>query len=61
MVIASLTFSDRPQIDGIPIPISQISIEVYQAAPGGAYINGKLAPESFKVEHMKNLTTPVEE
>lgn len=61
MVIASLTFSDRPQIEGIPIPISQISIEVYQAAPGGAYINGKLAPESFKVEHMRNLSTPAEE
>ena len=61
MVIASLTFSDTPGIEGIPMPISQISIEVYRAAPGGAYINGKLAPESFTVEHMKNLTTPAEE
>lgn len=58
MVIASITFSDKAEIPGIPMPISQISIEVYQAAPGGAYINGKLAPETFKVEHMKNLTAP---
>ncbi len=61
MVIASITFSEKPEIQGIPMPISQISIEVYQAAPGGAYVNGKLAPESFTVEHMKNLTpTPAE-
>lgn len=58
MVIASITFSERPEIRGVPMPISQISIEVYQAVPGGAYINGKLAPESFTVEHMKNLTAP---
>jgi len=56
MVIAAITFSDKPEIQGVPMPISQISIEVYQAAPGGAYINGKLAPEAFEVEHMKNLT-----
>lgn len=58
MVIAAITFTERPEIQGIPMPISQISIEVYQAAPGGAYINGKLAPESFKVDHMKNLMAP---
>jgi hypothetical protein len=55
MIVASITFSDRPQIRGVPMPISQIGIEIYQAAPGGAYINGKLAPESFRVEHMRNL------
>lgn len=58
MVIASITFSEKPEIPGIPMPISQISIEIYQGAPGGAYINGKLAPETFEVEHMKNLITP---
>ena len=58
MIVASITFSDRPQINGIPMPISQIGIEIYQAAPGGAYINGKLAPETFRVEHMRNLAAP---
>jgi len=58
MVIAAITFSQRPEIQGVPMPISQISIEVFQAAPGGAYINGKLAPEAFKVEHMKNFSAP---
>jgi len=61
MVIAAITFSEKPEIQGVAMPISQISIEVYQAAPGGAYINGKLAPESFKVEHMKNLTISPDE
>jgi hypothetical protein len=61
MVIAAITFSDKPEIQGIPMPISQISIEVYRAAPGGAYINGKLAPATFEVEHMRNLTAPAAE
>lgn len=58
MIVASITFSDRPQIEAIPMPISQIGIEIYQAAPGGAYINGKLAPDTFRVEHMRNLAAP---
>lgn len=51
MVIASITFSDGPKIEGIPMPISQIAIELYTPLPGGASINGRLSPEEFKIEH----------
>jgi len=55
LVIASITFSETPQIQGFPAPISQISIELFAPLPGGAHINGRLAPEGFQVEHMRNL------
>lgn len=51
MVIAAITFTDKPAIEGVPMPISQISIELFAPLPGGASINGRLAPDSFKVEH----------
>ncbi|MGP1345201.1 MAG: hypothetical protein ACTS3F_00855 [Phycisphaerales bacterium] len=58
MVIATLTLSDRPQIPGVPIPISQISIELYTPLPGGASINGRLAPESLDIPHMRKIALP---
>jgi len=51
MVIASMTPAPTPQIEGMPIPISQISIELFAALPGGASINGRFSPEAFPVEH----------
>lgn len=57
MVVATITFAERPMIEGIPMPISQISIELYTPLPGGAAINGRLAPETMPVEHM-NMITP---
>lgn len=54
MVMATITPSDKPEIEGFPMPISQISIELYAPLPGGAEINGRLAPEAFPVEHMQN-------
>lgn len=51
-VMAAITFSDRPEIPGVPIPIKQISIEMYTPLPGGAFINGRVAPDSLKVPHM---------
>ncbi|MEL7472548.1 MAG: hypothetical protein AAGK04_04460 [Planctomycetota bacterium] len=56
MVIASLTMTDQPKIQGIPLPIEQISIELYAPLPGGAMVNGRLAPDAFKVEHMRSLS-----
>jgi heme-degrading monooxygenase HmoA len=53
MVIASMTPAPAPQIEGLPIPISQISIELFTPLPGGASINGRLSPEGFPVEHHK--------
>ena len=49
MVIATITPSDKPEVDGIPIPIKQISIELYTTLPGGAAFNGRLAPEAFPI------------
>lgn len=56
MVIACITFSDRPEIPGVPMPISQISIEMYTPLPGGASINGRLTPEAINIEHMRKIT-----
>ncbi|MFG0286511.1 MAG: hypothetical protein ACF8R7_19015 [Phycisphaerales bacterium JB039] len=56
LVIASLVMSQENKIAGAPMPISQIAIELYAPLPGGAYINGRMAPEGFPVEHMKNYT-----
>jgi len=57
MVIASL----RPAVqntveDARGMNIDMISIELYQPLPGGAFVNDRLAPESFEVPHMKDFT-----
>ncbi|MEM9066036.1 MAG: hypothetical protein AAGB51_11155 [Planctomycetota bacterium] len=54
MVIAAITPSDRPEIPDMPLPISQISIEMYTPLPGGAYFGGRVAPEGLNVPHMTN-------
>lgn len=58
MVVATITPSERPEIPGFPGPISQISIELFAPLPGGAYINGRLSPEGFQVEHFRDLSAP---
>ena len=56
LVMASLTMSQENKIAGAPIPISQIAIELYAPLPGGAQVNGRMAPDDFPVEHMDNYT-----
>ena len=56
MVIATLTPSDKPELPGMKIPISQISIELFAALPGGAQISGRVSPETFRVPHMRGST-----
>jgi len=57
LVIASLTMAEGDQrIPGSPMPISQIAIELYTTLPGGAFVNGRLAPEALHVEHMTDHT-----
>ncbi len=56
MVMATLSFNGPPAVEGSKIPFSQISIELFEPLPGGAHVNGRLAPEKFKVEHMRDLT-----
>ena len=56
MVIATITFAERPHFESISLPISQISIELYAPLPGGAFLGRRLAPDSFKVPHMRDYT-----
>lgn len=65
MVMATITPSDgpngtRPGIEGLPMPVSQISIELYTPLPGGAHINGRLTPMAVKVPHMKDYNRRAE-
>lgn len=50
MVIASVTFSDRPLFKETPLPISQIAIEAYQPITKGIALGGRFAPEGVKVK-----------
>lgn len=57
MVLATITMtSPDKKIPGIPMPVSQISVELFRPLPGGAHINGRLSPKAFKVPHMKSLS-----
>lgn len=54
MVIAAITMGGEKVLPG-PMPISQISIEMYTPLPGGAAVNGRLAPEGFNIPHFRIL------
>lgn len=54
MVMAAITLGGEKRLPG-PMPISQISIEVYTPLPAGAAINGRLAPEGFEIPHFREL------
>lgn len=53
MVVASVTPTDKPKIQGLPVPISQIAIELYSPLPAGAAVGGRFAPSTFKVPHLR--------
>jgi hypothetical protein len=55
MVIASLTFSERPQVPGVQIPVSQIAIELYAPLPGGLAAGGRFAPATVKVKGLVDM------
>jgi len=54
MVIASITYAQAQEAEGLSLPISQIAIELYAPLPGGAYVKDRVAPEAFEVPHMKD-------
>lgn len=56
LVVASLTFSARPSVSGVRLPISQIAIELYTPLPGGAAMGGRFAPDSVKVPGLRDYT-----
>jgi quinol monooxygenase YgiN len=53
MVIASITPADAPVLEGVRLPVSAISIELYAPLPGGAYVGGRFAPQAIEVPHMR--------
>jgi hypothetical protein len=58
MAIASLTFSEKPQLPGVQIPVSQIAIELYTPLPGGLAAGGRFAPATVKVKGLVELPSP---
>jgi hypothetical protein len=56
LVIASLTMSDKALYDGVSMPISQISIELYKPVTGGIFLGSRFAPASLKISGMKDYT-----
>jgi len=54
MVMASITFGGEQVIPG-PMPVSQISIELYTPLDAGASVNGRLMPESIQLEHFRTI------
>ena len=60
MVMATLTLAKKPAFEGLNLPVSQISIELFAPLPGGAHAGGRLAPPTFEVPHMRDYTPPAE-
>ncbi len=56
LVIASITMSDKPQIEGVSMPISQISIELYKPITGGIFLGSRFAPATLNVPGIKDYT-----
>jgi hypothetical protein len=56
MAVASITMAAKPKFKETPLPISQIAIELYQPTPGGVYLGGRFAPDSFKVPRIRDYT-----
>lgn len=55
LVIASMVIDPANQRVPGPMPLREISIELFAPVPGGATIGGRLSPEGFKVPHMRVL------
>lgn len=59
LAIAALTLADKPHFEGMTLPISQISIELYQPITGGIFLGGRFAPDSLPVPNMRDYTPRV--
>jgi len=55
LAIASLTLSDKPQVNGVQLPVSQIAIELYAPLPGGLAAGGRFAPDTVKVKGLVDV------
>lgn len=59
LAIASMTYADRPQVEGVQLPVSQIAIELYAPLPGGLAAGGRFAPNTVKVPGL--IETPAQQ
>ena len=59
MAIASITFAAKPRFKETPLPISQISIELYAPLPGGLHFGGRFAPDALRVDGMRDYSREV--
>jgi len=58
LAIASLTPAERPQVDGVQLPVSQIAIELYAPLPGGVAVGGRFAPAALTVPGLREARSP---
>jgi len=56
LAIASLTLSDKSQVSGVQLPVSQIAVELYAPLPGGIAAGGRFAPSSVKVNGLMEVS-----
>jgi hypothetical protein len=56
MAVASITLAEKPRFKETTLPISQISIELYQPASGGLSLGGRFAPKDLKVPKMRDYS-----
>ena len=52
LVVATVTPSEKPMIEGSPLAVSQIAIEIYTPVPGGVTFGGGFGPKSLDVPGM---------
>jgi len=57
LAVASLTLADAAASKNLPLPVSQIAIELYQPLPGGVFIGGRFAPSTVKVPGLRDFTS----
>jgi len=58
LAIASLTPSNAPPSAAMPMPVSQIAIELYRPLPGGLAAGGRFAPSTLKVQGLIDVPLP---
>ncbi|MBX3365148.1 MAG: hypothetical protein KF866_10310 [Phycisphaeraceae bacterium] len=56
MVMATITPGDHDnRLPGFPMPISQISIELYKPLDAGASVNGRITPQKIDLPHHRAI------
>lgn len=56
LVVATVTPSDKATLEGSPLAVSQIAIEIYKPVPGGiTFGGGGFAPRSLDVPGMVRM------